>query len=82
LAKVAGTLNLARLTRHGELISQRRAPTLRIGKAIAALPPAAFLQATSEGEAVLARLVLAACNGARNIADLFSGIGPFALRLA
>jgi 23S rRNA (uracil1939-C5)-methyltransferase len=82
LAKIAVAQDLARLTRHGELIAQRRAPTLRIGKAIAALPPAAFLQATSEGEAVLARLVLSACNGARNIADLFSGVGPFALRLA
>jgi 23S rRNA (uracil1939-C5)-methyltransferase len=41
-----------------------------------------FLQATAEGEAALARLVLAACAGAASIADLFAGIGPFALRLA
>jgi 23S rRNA (uracil1939-C5)-methyltransferase len=46
------------------------------------LPPAAFLQATAEGEVVLSRLVLAACAGASNVADLFSGVGPFALRLA
>jgi 23S rRNA (uracil1939-C5)-methyltransferase len=82
LAKVAAALSLTRLTRHGELIAQQRAPTLRIGKAIVALPPAAFLQATAEGEAVLARLVLSICEGARNIADLFSGVGPFSLRLA
>jgi 23S rRNA (uracil1939-C5)-methyltransferase len=82
LARVAGKHDLARLTRHGELVVQNRAPTLRIGSAIVPLPPAAFLQATAEGEAALSRLVVAACAGAAKIADLFCGIGPFALRLA
>lgn len=82
LARVAAQQNLARLTRHGELIAQARAPTLRMGAAIVALPPAAFLQATAEGEAVLARLVLETCAGANSVADLFAGVGPFALRLA
>jgi 23S rRNA (uracil1939-C5)-methyltransferase len=82
LARVAAAQNLARLTRHGELVAQPRAPTLRIGNATVALPPAAFLQATAEGEAVLARLVLAACADAKYVADLFCGVGPFALRLA
>ena len=82
LARIAATQNLARLTRHGELIAQTRAPTLRIGAATVALPPAAFLQATAEGEAVLSRLVLAACESAKYVADLFCGVGPFALRLA
>jgi len=82
LAGIAAKQNLARLTRHGELIAQARAPGLRIGRATVMLPPAAFLQATAEGEAVLARLVSAACIGAKSVADLFAGIGPFALRLA
>ncbi len=82
LATICETHNLARLTRHGELIAQSRTPTLRLGKAIVQLPPAAFLQATSDGEATLARLVLSACADATRVADLFSGIGPFALRLA
>ena len=82
LARVAERHDLARLTRHGELVAQRRAPTLRIGKATVPLPSAAFLQATAEGEAVLARRVLAACADATAVADLFAGIGPFALRLA
>lgn len=82
LARVAQERNLARLTRHGELIAQQRPPTLRIGNATVPLPPAAFLQATAAGEAALARLVLAACADAASIADLFAGIGPFALRLA
>jgi 23S rRNA (uracil1939-C5)-methyltransferase len=82
MARGAATKNLARLTRHGELIAQTRVPTVRMGKATVLLPPAAFLQATAEGEAALARLVLSACEGAKNVADLFCGVGPFALRFA
>ncbi len=82
LARVAAAKNLARLTRHGELIAQARAPTVRMGSAIVSLPPAAFLQATEEGEAALSRLVLSACAGASRVADLFCGVGPFALRIA
>jgi 23S rRNA (uracil1939-C5)-methyltransferase len=82
LARLAATERLARLTRHGELIAQARPPTLRIGKATVPLPAAAFLQATAEGEAALARLVLEFCAGAAAVADLFAGVGPFTLRLA
>ena len=82
LARLADTHRLARVTRHGELIVQRGAPTVRMGKAAVTLPPGAFLQATAEGEAVLARLVLEHVGKAKNVADLFCGVGPFALRLA
>ena len=82
LARIANKHDLARLTRHGELVVLTRMPTLRMGRANVLLPPAAFLQATTEGEAVLARLVLACCPRAAHAADLFAGVGPFALRLA
>jgi 23S rRNA (uracil1939-C5)-methyltransferase len=82
LVRLAESLKLARLTRHGELIAQRATPTVRMGKASVALPPGAFLQATAEGEAVLARLVSEHVAGAKAVADLFCGVGPFALRLA
>jgi 23S rRNA (uracil1939-C5)-methyltransferase len=82
LARAAQRQNLARLTRHGELIAQARTPSLIMGSARVLLPPAAFLQATTEGEAVLSRLVLDSCAGAKQAADLFAGVGPFALRLA
>ncbi len=58
---------------------------LKIGRAFVPLPPGAFLQATAEGEATLARLVTAHIGAGKKIkrvADLFSGIGTFALRLA
>jgi 23S rRNA (uracil1939-C5)-methyltransferase len=84
-ARLVAQQNLARLTRHGELIVQARPPTIRMGPAIVLLPPAAFLQATVDGEAVLARLVSDICataGGKKGVADLFAGVGPFALRLA
>jgi 23S rRNA (uracil1939-C5)-methyltransferase len=82
LARVAERRNLARLTRHGEIVAQRMLPTIRIGRAQLVLPPGAFLQATVAGEANLARLVEAHCGDAKTVADLFCGVGPFALRLA
>jgi 23S rRNA (uracil1939-C5)-methyltransferase len=82
LAGIAAKHKVARLTRHGEIVAQARVPTLRMGTATVVLPPGTFLQATVEGENVLARLVQTACAGAKSVADLFSGVGPFALRLA
>ena len=82
LARVGERLKLARLTRHGELVTQRAPPTLTIGRARVALPPGCFLQATAAGEAALATLVTESCGEANQVADLFAGVGPFALRLA
>jgi 23S rRNA (uracil1939-C5)-methyltransferase len=53
-----------------------------MGPASVLLPPGSFLQATAQGEAVLSRLVVDSCARANRIADLFAGVGPFALRLA
>ena len=82
LARAAEQQRLARLTRHGELVAQQSQPTIQIGRTQVALPPGAFLQATQAGEEALARLVLEHAGGAKRIADLFCGIGTFALRLA
>jgi 23S rRNA (uracil1939-C5)-methyltransferase len=82
LARLAERRRLARLTRHGELVAQRATPIVKMGRAQVALPPGAFLQATTAGEAALAQLVSGHCEGARTIADLFAGVGPFVLRLA
>jgi 23S rRNA (uracil1939-C5)-methyltransferase len=81
-ARIADAHQLARITRHGEMIIQRSAPAVRMGKAMVILPPGSFLQATDEGEAVLARLVCEQVGKAKSVADLFCGVGPFALRLA
>jgi len=82
LSRVAEQHRLARLTRHGELVLMRAPPTIAIGAAQLTLPPGSFLQATAAGEETLAALVSRHCQRARHIADLFCGVGPFALRLA
>ncbi len=82
LADIANRHRLARLTRHGELVSQRATPTVMMGRARVPLPAGAFLQATAAGENELAGLVIAHCGTAKTVADLFTGVGPFALRLA
>jgi 23S rRNA (uracil1939-C5)-methyltransferase len=82
LARLASLHKLARLTRHGELVTQTAQPMLKVGRASVPLPAGAFLQATAEGEATLARLALAHAGKAKTVADLFCGVGPFALRLA
>jgi len=45
------------------------------------LPPGAFLQATRDGEAALVAAVREAVAGAGTVADLFAGLGTFALSL-
>jgi 23S rRNA (uracil1939-C5)-methyltransferase len=82
LARLADMHRLARITRHGELIAQRATPTVVIGRARVALPAGSFLQATAAGEETLAHLVREHVGRAKSVADLFSGVGPFALRLA
>jgi 23S rRNA (uracil1939-C5)-methyltransferase len=82
LSQLAEKHRLARLTRHGELVLMRNAPVVTIGKAQVTLPPGSFLQATVAGEEALAAKVLEHCGRAKHIADLFCGVGPFALRLA
>ena len=82
LSRVAEAHRLARLTRHGELVLMRSPPTIMIGAAKVTLPPGSFLQATVAGEEALATLAGGHCKRAKHIADLFCGVGPFALRLA
>ena len=82
LSRIAEQHHLARVTRHGELVLMRMPPTIAIGAAQVTLPPGSFLQATVAGEETLAALVSEHCKRAKHIADLFCGVGPFALRLA
>jgi len=82
LSHLAKQHRLARLTRHGELVLQQTPPTVQVGRARVTLPAASFMQPTQAGEETLAALVFERCKGAKRIADLFCGFGPFALRLA
>jgi 23S rRNA (uracil1939-C5)-methyltransferase len=80
------TQRLARLSLdEGYGPSVRYAPgdvTVTLGGVPVALPEGAFLQATADGEAALIGAVQDALDGATQIADLFAGLGTFALALS
>ena len=82
LARTAERFDLARLANHGRSVVERRAPVIAFGEARVTPPAGGFLQATEQGEALMADLAVEAMQGARRVADLFSGAGAFALRLA
>lgn len=82
LIAVAEAHGLARLSNHGRLVALRESPMVQVGPARVPLPPGAFLQATDAGEAAIAAEVMAAVKGAKRAADLFCGVGAFALRMA
>jgi 23S rRNA (uracil1939-C5)-methyltransferase len=81
-AAIAAAGDVARVTLAGEILFQARQPIVRFGAASVALPPGAFLQAVAEAEAAMATVALRALDGASRVADLFCGVGAFALRLA
>ncbi|SIS67105.1 class I SAM-dependent RNA methyltransferase [Phaeovulum vinaykumarii] len=82
LAGIAAQADLADLAWEGEPVARARPPLVRLGPALLPLPPGAFRQATPEGEAALIAAVRTALGDARHVADLFAGIGTFALPLA
>lgn len=82
LVPFAQRLRLARLSCNGETVFQLAAPMVGMGKAQVELPVGSFLQATAEAEEALAALVREGVGKAKTVADLFCGVGPFALRLA
>jgi 23S rRNA (uracil1939-C5)-methyltransferase len=55
--------------------------TITLGGVPVPMPPAAFLQATREGEDMLVAAVREGVGAARTVADLFAGLGTFALSL-
>ncbi len=55
--------------------------TITLGGIPVSLPPGSFLQATQEGEDALVAAVREGVAGARTVADLFAGLGTFALSL-
>ncbi|MDB5739231.1 MAG: hypothetical protein JWP16_271, partial [Alphaproteobacteria bacterium] len=79
--RLAG-LGIARLALNKDIVFEGAPPTIAMDGIPVLLPPGVFLQSTSEGEAALQDRVRAIVGKARNVADLFSGLGTFALPLA
>ena len=82
IARWAQQLKFARISSGKDVLIELATPSVRFGNATVKLPRDAFLQPTREGEAALQAKVLAATEGAKNIADLFAGCGTFSLVLA
>ena len=62
-----------------EILWQPEPPTMRFGDVTVEVPPFAFLQPTSAGQAALIEAVAKAIGDAGAVADLFAGVGTFAL---
>lgn len=82
IAQRAAQIGLIRVTAGGEPIAEFEAPRLKIANADVRLPPEPFLQSTAESERFLQNYVTANIGKAKSVADLFCGIGTFALPLA
>jgi 23S rRNA (uracil1939-C5)-methyltransferase len=82
VAPLVARFKLARLALNGEMVLQTQPPLVPMGRAQVELPIGSFLQATQAAETMLVDYVVNAVGKARTVADLFCGVGPFALRLA
>ena len=82
LAELCDRMKLARLSWEDEVVAMRKPPVQQFGLATVLPPPGAFLQATEHGEASLLAAVREAVGNAVHIADLFAGVGTFALPLS
>lgn len=85
LQDFAGTHQLARLVVDQgdgpQIVWEPEPATVRFGNIAVVPPPHAFLQATAAGEQALIAAVAEAVGDATALADLFAGIGTFALSL-
>ncbi len=82
LAADAERLDVVRLAVDGETLVSRGDPVISFEGIKVVPPPGAFLQASAASEAAMAERVLAGVGKAKKIADLYCGVGTFALRLA
>jgi 23S rRNA (uracil1939-C5)-methyltransferase len=82
IARIAAQHRCARVSIGGEMIVERAAPVLHMSGIDVTPPPGAFVQAVAEAESALAGAVLDRIGKPKRAADLFCGIGTFALALA
>ncbi len=71
-----------RLTINDEVLIKTAEPHIKIASTIISPPPAAFVQALKEAEDTMTDIVADFLKGCKQVADLYCGIGTFALKLA
>jgi len=81
-ASAALRAGFARVSIEGADVLTERRPSLPAGAGNLLPPPGGFLQASAEAEGEMERIVREHLKFASSVADLFSGCGTFALRLA
>lgn len=83
LAKMCKTSRVIRLIVAGDMVVTHEIASLTLGGVAVDPPPSIFLQAVPQAEALLIDFVTAALPPkAKRVADLFCGVGTFALPLA
>ncbi len=80
--RMALDTGISRLTYGNETLVEARRPVLQMGIVRVSPPPGIFVQAMVEAENQMAKLVCDHLRSCKTTADLFCGIGTFALRLA
>jgi len=73
---------LARLSLEDENLVEAQKPVLEIAGLALTPPPGAFVQAVKQAEDAMSELVANHLADCRHVADLYCGVGTFALRLA
>jgi len=82
LVRKAIANRFSRLTVNNEILIKTAEPHIGIGKTLVAPPPSAFVQAVKKAEDAMSEIVTAHLKDCKHVADLFCGIGTFALKLA
>lgn len=75
------TAPVIRVCVNDEIVVAAETPVVRFGDVPATPPPGGFVQATAASEAAMAALAVEHVGAAKRVADLFAGMGTFALRL-
>ncbi|WP_102830126.1 class I SAM-dependent RNA methyltransferase [Bartonella bovis] len=73
---------IIRLSIEGEILVEQEKPLIYFGDVCVEFSSGGFLQATSEAEDIISRIILTHLKKAKNAVDLFSGLGTFTLRMA
>lgn len=82
ITSVRAEAGVARLSFNGEILIEKQPPQLDFGAVTVNPPPGGFVQASHAAEIVMGDLVAGHLTNSKRVADLFSGSGTFALRLA
>ena len=82
LIKKAIAHKFSRLTVNQEILIKIAEPTIEIANTLVSPPPSAFVQALKPSEDAMSDIVASHLKSCKQVADLYCGIGTFALRLA